>query len=207
MPDDVRSRLEPPYYFHHHLSRPNGGTVIYLWFNLLVIKRATHSFHKYKKRLTRFAGYHHTKEKIKMYRGRMYSEGPVPVVKNRAVATTVPKCTCWANPASGPEGSPSAWRHEIFDGIAGTAAFVGARAFMCRMDVSEGYRQMHISLADGRVHIDIPLLADTPPNIKGPSALYVQSSYCTVHRRVESESLFREQPNSPIKWIQCKSSA
>lgn len=131
--------------------------------------------------------------------------GNIPIYKREVKGLTeAPQCDCWQSPTAGAEGSPSSWCGELFEGIAGSAAYVGARAFMCRRkDLPDGaYRGMHISLADGKVRIDIPLLADDPETLK-KTPLYVQSIYCPKHRRVERELLYDQKPTTPIRWEAC----
>lgn len=116
-----------------------------------------------------------------------------------------PLCGCWENPgAAGPWTDAGNWSSELFIGVTGTAAMNGAKVAMCSKMQSEmgpnEHRVMHISLNNGEIRIDVPILesvegVDTP--------YYTQHWYCTTHRRFERKALQQQKPLSPILWTSC----
>lgn len=116
-----------------------------------------------------------------------------------------PVCQCWSPTAVEAHWAPPAsWSPAIFAAISGKAVINGAKACMCclpQSDIPKGqHRKMHISLNNGEIRIDVPILetvadSDTP--------MYTQHVYCTKCRKFEQKHLTPNQPNSPIVWSCC----
>jgi len=121
-----------------------------------------------------------------------------------------PVCGCWlpeeaTTTAIGPTWShPGTWSTEVFAGISKTAAINGAKACMCGMlqsDIPEGeHRKMHISLNNGEIRIDLPLV-ESVPGMDLP--MYTQHVYCTKCRKFEKKYLLPQKPSTPIVWSCC----
>jgi len=146
---------------------------------------------------------------------RVYSMQSTQSAYSRPQATTVdinipaltdpPICKCWENPeAAGPWSSPGSWSAEIFLGISKTAAINGAKACMCCLPQDEipagEHRKMHISLNNGEIRIDLPIMesvygCDIP--------MYTQYVYCTKCRKFEQKHLLTQKPTTPICWSCC----
>jgi hypothetical protein len=117
------------------------------------------------------------------------------------------RCQCWSSRASETDMwlGPEHWTRELFAGIYGTPAYSGAKARMCglRSGGADHYhhRKMHISLKNGEIRIDLPLLSSPSET----TTYYCQHWYCGMHRRFERRLLLRDRPPlSPIVWFVCK---
>jgi len=115
-----------------------------------------------------------------------------------------PICECWSKPETAMWSSPGSWSTEIFAGISTTAAINGAKACMCcqfQRDMPAGeHRKMHISLNNGEIRIDLPIL-ETVPGQDTP--MYTKHIYCTKCRKFERKFLFHDKPTTPIAWSCC----
>jgi hypothetical protein len=123
-----------------------------------------------------------------------------------------PQCDCWEHPAQEDQRSdkkfdpfvhwlkPEHWAIAMFAG-APTPWKHGACMRVCDKSARIG----HISLADGAIGIDLPLLA-ADPNSPTASPVYVQHGYCCTCDRFEWVHYSKEKLASPIVWFACKKS-
>lgn len=122
----------------------------------------------------------------------------VKMMRDETPRKAVPSCDCWGDDDKGPTtlwGGPSDWHSAVFDD-APVSWKSGARMRVCGDDSRLG----HMSLADGGVGIDIPLLVRRGAQ---QQPLYVQHGYCSQCDKFEWVMYSVDKPLSPIVWITC----
>lgn len=143
-----------------------------------------------------------------------------------------PQCRCWSNPpqcAQSAQGAHSSNPAQAASAVAGgaracakgfqpfehwlkpehwaAAMFAGAplswQSGACMRVCDQNPRMGHMSLANGGLGIDLPLLVEDPND---PSMLpvYVQHGYCYTCDRFEWVLYSTDKPASPIVWFTCK---
>lgn len=125
-----------------------------------------------------------------------------PSVKINIPAFDEPaQCQCWDHPEKvGPWTTGRSWSYDMFKDLEGKALGADLKATMCGdPDIPyNAHRKLHISLANGTMCIDLPILED----VDGVT-YYVQHDYCTMHQRFEKKSYFLQRPGTPIYWGCC----
>ena len=123
-------------------------------------------------------------------------------------AACPPNCRCWEATCSPVPmwSDPSDWPAHILAGVSSTAAISGAKLAMCAKPQSEigpkEHRVLHISLNNGEIHIDVPLLEDSE-DAPGVAPLFTRHWFCTEHRMFEFKETSREKPATPVEWFSC----
>lgn len=124
-----------------------------------------------------------------------------------AAITSPPECECWTKFASGGIKwfSPSAFSSSMWtDCLRECGMLENAKACMCARHLTamdNTHRKMHISLKNGEVKIDLPVLHS--PGIIPGCAAYMQHDYCLKCHRFEKKRFFAQKPDTPICWIRC----
>lgn len=121
-----------------------------------------------------------------------------------------PHCDCWDHPPQGEYSDPKQkfrpfdhwlkpehWSVEIF-----ASAPLAWKRGACMRICGENARIGHISLAEGQVGIDLPLLVDNP-NDPSELAVYVQHGYCCTCDAFEWVLYSQNKLSSPIVWFTC----
>lgn len=126
----------------------------------------------------------------------------------------IPQCECWEHPPqesvatnANTQGKFVPHDHWLKPEHWSLGIFAGAPApwkkGACMRVCDKTGRLGHLSMANGAIGIDIPLLA-ADPNDPTAAPVFIQHGYCCVCDRFEWVLYTPEKPQSPIIWLACK---